>query len=559
MKKHFFKNLPVHWKMMVTLLGMTAVCAVGLLAYYYEVSTRIIVPNAKRQIINTMNQAARNLDAKISAIESILYDTSTNARLQELLLTAERIEEDDELSFWSLSEKICEIVMMENTKQSAIRGFYIFDTKGRPYVVKSYQYDFNTQNIRWEELEEAKGKTVWGRPEYARLRYGRDQEMTVIPLGKAVYSIATQRQLGYIVAYLDADYLQSVVEDLAFGENDVIFLTDKRGNTLPIDMKNEAVNMPFLDGQIVSADYEGNRSRIAAWPLEEGIWKICVITKDKASSPELIILRTTTIILLLCTGALTILISALLTRNISKLVLGLVQDIYDEKLLSQQAQLRMLQMQINPHFLYNTLDTINWLAQLHGAQDVAEVSRSLAYLMRFSLTEEELVPLEEEIDAAEHYMLIQKYRYGEQLKFLIEVDEDALYEKVPCHSILPLIENAVEHGLKNKPNHKQVEINGWLEDGNINIKIRDNGAGMTPEKIKEILQGMAGGPQDKDRKHVPIGLRNVDRRIRLRYGEEYALRIDSTLGEGTVIWLRIPCQQEAGTEIQEEEQEKTYE
>lgn len=230
----------------------------------------------------------------------------------------------------------------------------------------------------------------------------------------------------------------------------------------------------------------------------------------------------------------------ILRRNFNRLVNDinhLVSDIYNEKMLKQQAQLRMLQMQINPHFLYNTLDTINWLAQSHGAEDVAEVSRSLGYLMHFSLADQELISLEEEMDAVEHYMLIQRYRHGEQLKVEIEVEEEALYEKVPRHIILPLIENAIEHGLKNKIGEKQIQITGEVQQDVVIMHVSDNGVGMAPEEIERALDGSG----QKKKRHMSIGLNNVNRRIVLRYGEAYALQIHSVVGEGTTVEVRIPC------------------
>lgn len=230
----------------------------------------------------------------------------------------------------------------------------------------------------------------------------------------------------------------------------------------------------------------------------------------------------------------------------------LINDVYNEKMLKQQTQLRMLQMQINPHFLYNTLDTINWLAHSHGAEDVAEVSRSLGYLMRFSLAEKELISLEEELNAVEHYMVIQSYRYGEQLKMYIEIDEEVLYEAVPRHIILPLIENAIEHGLKSKPGQKWIRISGEIKENVIYIKVADNGVGMTREKIGELQGERSSVARQKEAGHMSIGLQNVDQRIRLRYGEAYAIQIESLIGEGTTVILRFPYQEK---EIQEDKNE----
>ena len=309
-----------------------------------------------------------------------------------------------------------------------------------------------------------------------------------------------------------------------------------------------------------------------------------MVAQDASRNPELLDFQRTTLILLLGSVTLAVFLCILMARGISRPILSLakdmqqfsggdftlrvsalyqdevgtlrrtfnqlaaeidrlINDVYHEKLLKQQAQLRMLQMQINPHFLYNTLDTIHWLALSHQAEDVADVARSLGYLMHFSLSEQEMISIEEELDAADHYMKIQRYRYGDQLDARIQVEEDVLYEKIPRHVILPLIENAVEHGLKNKSGRKQICISGQVAEGRICLQIHDNGTGMSEEAIRQALNGDSVRQQETGR-HMSIGLRNVSQRLRLRYGKQGLLKIHSSASEGTTVLLEIPCQTE---------------
>ena len=581
--RRFFGNMSVARKLVMTMLGLVCLFTAIITGYYYHVSATLIRINAERQIVNTLNQAVKNLDSKIAAIESILYDTSTSVYLQDLLWQAEKIEDSSDYSFWETSEGIRNLLMVEGTKLSAIQGFYIFDTMGRSYTVRNLRYNYSTEVIDWEALKEAKGRSVWGSPQRGKVLFGKENAPLVLPVGKTIYSLSNHKILGYMIVFLDADYLQSVADDILFADGDIIFLTDRDGNVLSPDIPYKAKRLPFQMGEIVSCRYENRRERIAEWPTESGVWSLRVVTRDEAQNEELLNFQKTTVILLFGTAILAVVLSILLARSISNPILKLVEDmqkfskgdftvqvsvryhdeigvlrsnfnqlvndinhlisdIYNEKMLKQQAQLRMLQMQINPHFLYNTLDTINWLAQSHGAEDVAEVTRSLGYLMHFSLAEQELISLEEELDAVEHYMVIQGYRYGKQLNMEMQVDEEALYEKVPRHLILPLIENAVEHGLKNKTGEKKIRVTGVVCDGVVRMEVSDNGEGMTEEEIERALGEKGAGMQQKKKRHMSIGLRNVNRRIRLRYGEEYALKIYSTPGEGTVVEVRIPCQ-----------------
>lgn len=586
--RKFFGNLSVGRKLVTAMLGLVCLFTAAITVYYYSVSSTMIRINAERQIVNTLNQAVNNLDSRIAALESILYDTSTSVYLQELLRKAEKMEDTSDYSQWETTEEIRNLLMVEGTKLSAIQGFYIFDAVGRMYSVRNLRYDFKTEEIEWNRIDEGKGKTVWGNPGQGVVLFGENEAPSVIPVGKTIYSLSTHRKLGYMIVYLDTGYLQQVADDIRFAEDDTIFLLDERGNTLPDQIPAQAGQLPFQMEQIVSCRYEGGEKRIAEWPTESQVWKLMAVTRDEAQNSELLDFRRTTMILLAGAGALAVILSILLSQSISKPILKLVEDmqkfskgdfsvqvsvlyndeigvlrrnfnelvndinhlitdIYNEKTLKQQAQLRMLQMQINPHFLYNTLDTINWLAQSHGAEDVAEVSRSLGYLMHFSLAEQELISLEEEMDAVEHYMLIQSYRYGEQLKIDLSVAEEALYERVPRHMILPLIENAVEHGLKNKIGEKRIEVTGNVCGNVIYMQVSDNGVGMSGSEIERALREAARETErvhGNQERHMSIGLRNVNRRIQLCYGEEYGIQIKSKVGQGTTVTVRIPCQAE---------------
>lgn len=226
-------------------------------------------------------------------------------------------------------------------------------------------------------------------------------------------------------------------------------------------------------------------------------------------------------------------------NQMAQKVQNLVNRVYAEENLRQKAQLEALQMQINPHFLYNTLDTINWMAETNGQSGIAAVSRALGALMRYSLLDAQFVPVEQELDAVENYMSIQRYRYGQTLHVTLDIDEDVMYENMPKHILLPLIENAMEHGLKDIQGKKILSVTGVLREGNICITVQDNGKGIEAEK----LSGIFCQTVDAEKNHMRIGLRNVDRRMRMIYGEEYGLQIESQPNAGCKVCVRFPPDQ----------------
>ena len=210
---------------------------------------------------------------------------------------------------------------------------------------------------------------------------------------------------------------------------------------------------------------------------------------------------------------------------------------YEQRLLRQDAELQALQMQINPHFLYNTLDTINWKARMSGNEDAGDMAYSLGCLLRHSLSPGEFTMLSKEIEALRHYLSIQNYRYSDRLSVDLDIDESFYNMDIPKLLIQPLVENAIIHGLEPKVEGGHIRI--WAElakGGDFLIHVEDDGVGMSSETQKQVLSGKL---EQDFRKKSHIGVYNVHRRIQLFYGEGYGLEIRSAPGVGTCMTIRI--------------------
>lgn len=210
-----------------------------------------------------------------------------------------------------------------------------------------------------------------------------------------------------------------------------------------------------------------------------------------------------------------------------------------EQLKSRQkdAEFKMLSSQINPHFLYNTLETIRMKARSNGQSDIEELVKMLAKILRRNIqVGSEAVSLQSEVELLEYYLKIQQYRFGERVKYEIDISCDIATETILPLVLQPLVENAVVHGLETKTGQGMVWIRIRKEKG-LCIMIEDNGVGMEPEKLQELIQDMNDYTKS-DQTH--IGIRNVNQRIRLYYGQKYGLQIYSQLGKGTRIVISLP-------------------
>ena len=219
----------------------------------------------------------------------------------------------------------------------------------------------------------------------------------------------------------------------------------------------------------------------------------------------------------------------------------LMEKVREEEITLRKAELRALQAQINPHFLYNTLDAIGWLCEEERTKDAVEMVNALAKLFRISISKgHEMIPVEKELEHARSYLKIEKFRY-KQFTYSFDVEEDCLQYYCNKITLQPIIENAIYHGLNRMVEEGEIRIGVHSKGDNLVFTVEDNGIGMTKEQCREILEGSAG---DK----TGIGIRNVNNRIKIYFGEQYGIQIDSELDEGTTVTITMPKVREGGYE-----------
>jgi two-component system sensor histidine kinase YesM len=217
-----------------------------------------------------------------------------------------------------------------------------------------------------------------------------------------------------------------------------------------------------------------------------------------------------------------------------------IQDLMEENVLEQKlkrkSELRALQSQINPHFLYNTLDSIIWMSESGKNQEVVLMTSSLAKLLRQSISnEDEIVTISSEIGYTKSYLTIQKMRYKDKLEFEIDIDESVLNECIVKLVLQPLVENAIYHGIKYKEGKGLIRITGHRDNKDIVINIEDNGKGMDENSLKHIFD-----KKDNSDNSRGVGVNNVNNRLKLYYGSDYGLTYLSEIDVGTTVEVRIP-------------------
>ena len=232
----------------------------------------------------------------------------------------------------------------------------------------------------------------------------------------------------------------------------------------------------------------------------------------------------------------------------------LMEDIIQQEEQKRRSELDVLQAQINPHFLYNTLDSVVWMTENGRTQDAVVMLTSLARFFRISLSRgSNVIPIADELEHARHYLTIQKMRYKNKFSAAVTA-EDGVESLYTIKLIVqPVLENAIYHGMAYADGDGEITVRAFRDGGDVCIEVTDNGPGMPEEVVRRLLEG--GGP-NPGAKGSGIGFRNVHQRLRLTFGEPYGLTILSEPDDGTTVRIRLPAlDEEAARRYRKEERQ----
>lgn len=223
--------------------------------------------------------------------------------------------------------------------------------------------------------------------------------------------------------------------------------------------------------------------------------------------------------------------------NHMKVEIGqLIEDVKTEKDNLRATELKLLQAQINPHFLYNTLEAIMWLAESGQTDQVVDMVTSLSEFFRTVLSEgKDFITVHEETSHIQSYLSIQQFRYQDILEYEVDIDEELNHYMILKLTLQPIVENALYHGIKNKRGKGKILVRGYLEDEDMVFQVADNGIGLSKERLEKLRQSVKRRGTEQE----GFGLANVDERIAMTYGPEYGLFFESEEGKGMVVTVRI--------------------
>lgn len=222
-------------------------------------------------------------------------------------------------------------------------------------------------------------------------------------------------------------------------------------------------------------------------------------------------------------------------QNMIQQIDELINENYSKQLTIKETEFKALQAQINPHFLYNTLESINWLAKGNGQTQISKMVEALGFLLRNSISlKQPLITIEEELNVVKNYVVIQKYRFEDRLDFHLRVDLDIVGFYIPKLTLQPLVENAIHYALEPKIDPCKISIYSIVDKDSIKLVVEDDGHGMESAFIEKLKKG------EVKTRGQGVGLSNINDRIKLSYGESYGVNIESEPNKGTKVIIVLP-------------------
>lgn len=412
--------------------------------------------------------------------------------------------------------------------------------------------------------------------------YSADDVVSVV---KAIIDPESGKCIGVILIDMNLNIITKTIDKVNLGKTGFLYITDGKGNIVyapenPVvyRIKGELLNSNNYDSVIQKIKTKSYQIiyRNSSYTQWKTVGVFSLDEKLKAVTD----IRTLSLIIALTTALIAIVLAAIFSSSIAKPIkklrklmkrteegdfdvqfdskyndeigqLGnsfnnmiketkqLINMVQVEEKNKRKAEIKILEAQIKPHFLYNTLDTIQWMAEDHKAYDIVEIVNALTNLIRISLSHgDEVINLKDEISHVESYLLIQKVRYEEKIDYEIYYDERLINFKVLKLILQPLVENSIYHGIKEKREGGKIIINIKEVDEKLLISVIDTGVGIPEIKLKLINDILLNKIPRLD--GMGYGIYNVNDRIRLTYGDDYGLRYKSVYGEGTTVELWHP-------------------
>ena len=568
MLNFFSRNL--YRKTMLILISISTIPLMllgGFMFYYFSgVAERSNIENSYKYI----NQISKNVDDNLKNVEMLSIMTFTDSNVRNVLrMDCEDKNENVIGNYSIMGQFITNIINLSND----ISGIYVFSNK-HIYYQSMYDNtlvddDYKYKDDKWY-MDTLKKD---GRVNLISIHTPFQSKMSnryVLSLSRCIVDTANNKTIGVVLIDINFESISDICDSNQKAENSWIIITDENGNIIYSPVRGQIsqkigidkVNFNKSEGySFVSID--GRKLLMNYITSGYSKWKFMQFTPESSIHKTTNVIGVVTILSAVCLAIIVIILAVFVSGSITIPIVRLNKAINDigkgdlqpniktrrsdeigqlacgiskmandlkdlikrvtfAQLKQKEAELKSLQNQINPHFLYNTLGSIQMLAKINKQGRIAQMVDDLGMLFKISMGEGgDIVTLRKELEHVELYIKLQKFRYDDKINCIIDVDEKIMDMYTIKLILQPIVENCIYHGLENKITKGTIKVNGSIKDNFIIITIEDDGVGINKEHLENIRLALEGKSK-LDSKMVNIGISNINDRLKLYFGEEYA-------------------------------------
>lgn len=576
------KSIQTNMMLASVLLIVMTIIVMSVASYY--LSKEAVQSSAQVYTTELVKQVYNNIKSYVNGMKYMSDLVSGNQTIQDYLSREKFDSLAEEEEYKRTISTFLESMLVSRTDITSVS---IFGYNGQ-FVSGNSELELNPNiditSFDWfKNARESEGKYAISSSHVQPLFKG--SYPWVVSLSRELISKDGRKKLGVFLVDLNFSVMNDMFKDIKLGQRGYLFIVDSYGNIvyhpqqqlIYSNLKYEMIDKVLETENDTFTSDEGGKRRIYTVQDSEFGWKIVgvsyvneVVGNQKEVMLSLIVLG---IVCIVMANIISFLLSLRISQPIKQLqnymkevekgnfnihvpvsdtieigrlafafniMVGKIKELMSQVVRDQEqkrkSEMNALQAQINPHFLYNTLDSIIWMAESNKSQEVVLMTSALARLFRTSISKgKELVTIETELEHITNYLKIQKMRYRNKLDYHIDISEN-IRDYLTIKVILqPIVENAIYHGIKMKRGPGLITITSEETENDLILKVEDNGNGMDEETLRTLLLPTSGTDNGKG-----VGVRNVNERLKLYFGIQYGLSYKSTLGEGTVVSIRFP-------------------
>lgn len=556
------QKLMLAFGVLIIIVGITVSCG------SFLTFSNVYRKRAQQYIGDNTRQTTNNFEHNIATIEKITLDLLKNSVIQREL----KLNNGRELSGYkqNLQNKRIEAEIATHALYDEnIVSLSVIDLKGREFTIRKDVYTPITKIFTQEQILEANGSTIWS--------VSMDEKEQIC-IGRAILNLNTMKPIGTINVVCEKNYFASMIQDISGPFPNRVYVVDQQGMIM-CSSQDDYIGTPLadeiLDLSKTKVDVDDLNYYVYRGSIMPNGWSIITLVPVNEIDRELSSFFILTIgITFGCILVGIVIIFYLITRmmwplqtlsshmraieagdftnrveinsndeigqlgrrynHMADSIENLIEQVYKMEISQKQAEIEYLKMQINPHFLYNTLDTISWMARMEDKDDIAQVTTALAELLRATIKQNSFITVREELKSVRNYVFIQEYRFGDKIRVCYDIDGTVRDYVIPNFILQPLVENAIIHGLEPKLTWGKLTIGSYIEGDHLHFRVKDDGIGMNAQAVEKLYEECLC----QDSKNS-IGIKNVYLRLHNYYGEDSTFVINSREGEGTTVAFSI--------------------